>query len=131
MPTISYDEGKQHINAPDCSVERLETLIRALNNGSRTFVAIAGADSYITVSGGNQNRVMLSYQEIGRAGMLLDPKIPHDAGEIEMVIETDHDIEPLRRTVNRDDAIKVATYYLEHETVPEGLVWDGNMSRFE
>jgi hypothetical protein len=100
------------------------------NNRDRSGIRLELQTSQFVVSGGNDNRVWLTFEEFECEGTvpktirmlaLLDPTVTSDE---EILINTgQYEYTPLRHTVSVEKAVEVVLHYLQTNSLPDGLTW--------
>jgi hypothetical protein len=132
MRLLRYEAEQSYVTEPDPTTDQLREVIEALNNSNRTALNLHLDIGTLTIVGGNKGRVVVGFQGTGKYdqaqyGRLIDPSVVDQNADIEISAEGNYSYEPLGTTVTKDIAIEVATYFLEHEALPEGLRWKGRM----
>lgn len=139
MVTLTrYDGGPLDVTEFDNpSVELVGVTIDAMDNDERTGFDLLSSDRHKTlyVVGGYQGRVVVRYHDSRENpdfswSTLLDLSYDEDnTDEIEMSYNDQSEPTLLRHTVLKEVAKRVATYFAEHEALPEDLAWQGSLSR--
>jgi hypothetical protein len=88
---------------------------------------------YFTVVGDAVvGRVLFKYSNNsrvnGKAGYLVDRRMQDNEDCMGIDYGTEHDCIPLKDTITIEDALKITTYFVEHQTLPslpDHLYWDG------
>lgn len=115
--------------------EDVRSCIQALNNEERTHVSLIVGIGSLSIWGGNQGRVQVTYRTppksgSSQSGTLLDPEVKDSCEEFLLSLNGEESETNLQATVTKDTAVEVAVYVLKHNALPRGLLWHGEMTKY-
>jgi hypothetical protein len=107
-----------------------------MDNDMRTGFTLELSSGILAVVGGNQGRVIVSFngrrrEKDFRWGRLVDPQYISSKEEIAISAEGEINHEPLYLTVPKETAFQVTSFFLAHDSFPEELTWQGNMTNVD
>lgn len=111
----------------------IETRISRLNNLEHTVVILTISDlGMLSVYGGNQNWVVVSFHGLGKGDAYRSGKAINETAEVpykEIDISISGDVNPVSTqfTLPNNTAIEIAIYFAQHHTMPKNIRWKGNM----
>lgn len=135
MRQLSFDHQSNQYTVENPSMEQVEICILSLDNASHVYCAINLPEGDLSICGGVEDRVLVIFQHNDpdnlQWGKLIDPNLSSEDGKIQIrYLGGGITEEELQFTVTKADALWLASYYLENDTLPRGLAWQGSMEKY-
>lgn len=120
----------------EATSENLDMALAKLDSKIYTGLTLyAMPDGLLQVFGGKEERVFLSFTDgttlASSRGKLVDPDYVSVKKKIKISFGGELTWIPFYLTVTKEMAKQVVLYFINHQTLPKGLTWEGNMSKYE
>lgn len=123
MTKIIWLAGQINDGVKNPSPTDIKHWLDAMNNEERFYFNVETPAAFITLTNVNSDRVWFHYEDSSKGGILTDPMYTADDGEIEFEGDPTNETIHLYSTVTKTKAYEVIVYFLEHDSLPEGLNW--------